>query len=71
MATAYRQNQKTNERGNRNQPQRNKRLKSRSLNTAMTMQVGIFRTKTIAIHFEEIPNTKTAVVIAIIYNYVI
>ena len=42
-----------------------------SFNTAMTMQVGIFRTKTIAIHFEEIPNTETAVVIAIIYNYVI
>ena len=57
--------------GNRNQPQRNEISQSRSLNTAMRMQVGIFRTKTIAIHFEEIPNTETAVVIAIIYNYVI
>ena len=35
------------------------------------MQVGIFRSETIAFHFKEIPNTEIAVVIAIIYNYVI
>ena len=35
------------------------------------MQVGIFRSETIAFRFKEIPNTEVAVVIAIIYNYVI
>ena len=40
-------------------------------NTAMRMQVGIFRNETIPFHFKEIPNTAVAVVIAIICNYVI
>ena len=35
------------------------------------MQVGIFRSETIAFHLKEIPNTEIAVVIASIYNYVI
>ena len=37
----------------------------------MSMQLGIFRSKTIAFHVKQIPNTEVAVVMAIIYNYVI